>query len=364
MHKRCLCRIDSTLRCANRKPLFKPTRKTILSKWLISLWLFLILGGCQSDTEALNTHRGLTMGTNYSVQWWGKPSPKSEKIIAQFEQRLLEINQAMSTYIEDSELSRFNRLPAGASAEISDDFSQVIHAALDIAKLSQGAFDFTVGPLVDLWGFGPPGERTTPPEEAEITAVMSGVGYQNVSLQEKNAKLSKQQQSEIDLSAIAKGYAVDALASVLEGNGFENYLVEIGGELRASGVKPDNVPWRAGIETPQAQGRVIQQVLELKDISVATSGDYRNYFEQNGIRYSHTIDPSNGYPVTHRLASVTVLDSSCARADALATAIMVMGPEKGMQFAEQQALAVYFLIRESAGFKARWSLGFEGYVME
>ena len=338
--------------------------KTIFSKWLISLFLFVFLGGCQLDPAVLHMHSGQTMGTNYSVQWWGKSLANDEKLIVQFEQRLLDINQAMSTYIEDSELSRFNRLPAGASTEISDDFSQLMRQALDIAEWTQGAFDFTVGPLINLWGFGPPGERTAAPEKAQIEALMSRIGYQSISLQAEGVRLSKRRQSEIDLSAIAKGYAVDSLARVLDDNGLGNYLVEIGGEIRARGVKPDKIHWKVGIEIPQDQGRFIQRVLELRDISVATSGDYRNYFEQDGARYSHTVDPSSGYPVTHRLASVSVLDSNCARADALATALMVMGPDRGMQFAEQHGLAAYFLIREGPSFEVRWSRSFEKYSME
>lgn len=336
--------------------------KTISPKWLILLWLFLILPGCQPEQVVLIAHRGQTMGTDYSVQWWGDSTAKKYKLIAQFEQRLLDINQSMSAYIEDSELSRFNRLPGGSKLDISDDFLQVMREALNIAALSQGAFDFTVGPLVELWGFGSQGRRTTTPEKAEVAAMLSRVGYQAISLQAKGPVLTKHKQSEIDLSAIAKGYAVDALASVLERNGFRNYLVEIGGELRARGRKPSNVPWRAGIETPQDQGRSIRNVLELHNISVATSGDYRNYFEEGGVRYAHTIDPINGYPVTHHLASVTVLDSSCMRADALATALMVMGPIKGMQFAEEQGLAAYLIIRQEAGFEARWSPAFEPYL--
>lgn len=338
--------------------------KAISCKWLISLWLLLCLAGCQPEPVEKIVYDGQTMGTNYTVQWSGNVSTENKKLIAQFEKRLHEINLAMSTYIEDSELSQFNRLPAGESAGISADFTRVMRQAQAIAVISQGAFDFTVGPLVDLWGFGPPGERTAVPEKAEIDAVMSRVGYQNISLQVADMRLSKLEQSEIDLSAIAKGYAVDVLAGVLDDNGIHNYLVEIGGELRAKGFKYENVRWKAGIETPQDQGRALQKVLELRDISVATSGDYRHYFEQDGVRYSHTIDPSNGYPVTHRLASVTVLDSNCARADALATALMVMGPERGMRLADQQGLAVYFIVRVGERFETRWSRSFEKYSLE
>lgn len=212
-------------------------------------------------------HNGQTMGTHYSVKWWGNASTENENLVALFDQRLLEINQTMSTYIEDSELSKFNRLPVNSSTKISESFSRVMRQALDIAERSQGAFDFTVGPLVDLWGFGSPGERTGVPDESEISAILPRIGFQNISLQAGGAQLSKQRQSEIDLSAIAKGYAVDSLASVLDDHGFENYLVEIGGELRARGAKPADVPWRAGIEAPQDQGRFVQDVFELHNIT-------------------------------------------------------------------------------------------------
>jgi len=332
----------------------------------------LLLSACQVPPKALAAHAAQTMGTQYSVEWPARATIDDKKLGVEFDRRLEQINQAMSTYIVDSEISRFNRLPPGSQMGLSEDFAVVMLQAIKIARQTQGAFDFTVGPLVNLWGFGPPGARTTAPKEADIAALMSGVGYENIQLQADENKLSKpgistyrlskHRQSEIDLSAIAKGYAVDALARLLEENGIENYLVEIGGEVRARGRKPDGSAWRIGIEIPQDRGRAIEQVLALHDISVATSGDYRNYFEQDGVRYSHTIDPATGYPIRRGLASVTVLANDCARADALATALMVMGPDKGMKFAGQQGIAAHFIIRAGAGFSTRSSQAFDQYL--
>ncbi len=332
------------------------------AKYLALLGLLLVLSGCQPRPGDVNMHVGQTMGTQYSVQWIGGNTSDKKKLVLKFERRLFEINQAVSTYIEDSELSIFNHLPAGQEMAISEDFARIIGNALEIAALTQGAFDFTVAALVDLWGFGPSGAMTGQADQATIREALARVAYQNISLDKNTSILRKHAQSEIDLSAIAKGDAVDALAVILEEQGYNNYLVEIGGELRARGNKADGSAWRVGIETPLDQGRSINRVLVLDDISVATSGDYRNYFEQDGVRYSHTINPATGYPVTHALASVTVLDTSCGRADALATALMVMGPEKGMEFAGKHALAAYFLTRDGDGFVEKWSLEFERYL--
>ncbi len=328
----------------------------------IILLLTAFVIGCRPSTDALLMYKGETMGTYFSVQWQSTSTQQERTIREDIDRALLKLNQSMSTYIDDSEISRFNRVPVGVEVEISNYFADVVHLALEISRLTHGAFDFTVAPLVNLWGFGPLETDGKPPDEEVIQAQLHSVGYQHIHLNESERRLFKQKAATIDLSAIAKGYAVDVLGGVMEDAGVVHYLVEIGGELRAAGVKPDGLPWRVGIESPVAGERGVQLGIEIGDISVATSGDYRNYFEEQGVRYSHAIDPVTGKPVRHNLVSVTVLSPDCARADALATALLVMGPDRGLLFAEQHGLAAYFIVKTKAGFEAHWSSGFTSYL--
>jgi thiamine biosynthesis lipoprotein len=219
-----------------------------------------------------------------------------------------------------------------------------------ISKLSNGMFDITVGPAVNLWGFGPENRPYLIPTENEISKALNIVGYKNISVQ-LNPPAIKKHHPDIycDLSAIAKGYGVDKISEYLTQKGLPNHLVEIGGELRASGSK-FNKNWIVGISVP-SQEATIQETISLNDMSMATSGDYWNYFEADGIRYSHTINPLTGKPITHKLASVTVLTESCMNADALATAIDVMGPELGLIFAKENELNVYFIVKGNKGFE-------------
>lgn len=343
---------------------FRQTPEWPAVKLLATLFISLLfLTGCFSREPELVTHQGLTMGTTFTVKWVSDEPSSSSALNSEINQILERVNRSMSTYISDSELSLFNQLPAHQSADISPELAYVIRLGLDISEASAGAFDITVGPLVNLWGFGPDGRIVKAPTEQEIEAISQRVGFRFIQLE--GDKLSKRKNSYIDLSAIAKGYGVDAIAELLEKNGINSYLVEIGGELRAKGLKPNGQSWRIAIESPVASlDRSIHRIIEVKDVGIATSGDYRNYFEENGVRFSHTIDPITAKPITHKLASVTVLANTCAEADGLATAMMVMGPEKAKAFAESEAVEALFIIKSENGFEEFMTSGFNEYLVQ
>lgn len=303
---------------------------------------------------------GPTMGTQYHISWVGQDPDQASVLQAQVDERLRQINKNMSTYDPASELSRLNQAPSSADwRELSADLSAVLGMALQVWERSGGAFDVTVGPLVNLWGFGPQARPETVPSADDIQRVRAAIGSQQIVLDAAQQRLRLQAPLYIDLSAIAKGWAVDDIAALLERNGVVSYMVEIGGELRTRGLKPGQHPWRIAIERPQSvAGHEAALVIEPGAMGVATSGDYRNYFEEDGVRYSHTIDPATGYPVRHTLASVTVVHESTGLADAWATALSVAGPDKGMALAEQNGLAVLMLVREQDAFAQRTSSRF------
>ena len=312
--------------------------------------------------------RGPTMGTQFSVVLSGEGlQPEAlERLQAEIDAELVEVNAQMSTYLPDSELSRFNTEGGvGEAFGVSAELAEVVALALEISAASQGAFDVTVGPLVDAWGFGPdPRQRALLGDET-IAALRDRVGYEKLLVE--GASLRKTAADlRVDLSAIAKGHGCDRVAALVEAAGHANYMVEIGGEVRVAGSNPRGEAWRVGIERPtrDAEGaRAVEAILRVRDVSVATSGDYRNYFEQDGVRYSHTLDPRTGRPITHGLASVTVIDpASAARADAWATALNVLGPEAGLALAEERELAAYFLVRTAEGFEIQSSTAFAPYL--
>ena len=305
--------------------------KTVKAFIIATAFCFLS-SGCDGKQEHLI--EGRTMGTTYHVRvvtgFLQGVSGLKEKI----ENRLVEINAAMSTYQKDSEISRFNEInQTGSKFKISDDFYRVMKTAQTIYRLSDGAWDGTVNPLVDLWGFGRGGTKNKIPLEADISTLLSNVGFEKIEVLEPGSLLKKHAAVTLDLSSIAKGYGVDQVAETLRKEGFQNYLVEIGGEVFASGYRKDGNPWRIGINRPQADAAFdeVYKVVNLRNKAFATSGDYRNFFMVDGIRYSHIIDARSGYPVSNGVVSVTVIADTCTFADGLATAIMVMGPERGLE---------------------------------
>lgn len=292
--------------------------------------------------------QGRTMGTSYSIKLVVPAGLGVDlaRLHADINARLRTINARMSTYRPDSELSRFNASDSLEWFAVSDELAQLVSRAKAISALSEGAFDVTVAPAVNLWGFGPTPEPSEPPDAATIAAVRARIGDDKLEVRLDPPALRKARADlEVDLSAIAKGYGVDALATLLDAAGIEHYLVEIGGELRARGHKPDHQPWRIAIERPNPLAREVYRVVELRDAAMATSGDYRNFITWDKQLYSHSIDPETARPVEHSLASVSVITEDCARADALATALLVLGPERGMALAEREGLAAFFVTR-------------------
>lgn len=344
-----------------------------MKRRLISLTIALLLTSAgiyflnttQHTTDPTLSIAGSTMGTSYHLKIVSPPNQPLDRVLLEkkIQARLDEIDHKMSTYKTDSDLSRFNRHPINDWAPISAETFAVIAAGQKISEQSAGAFDITVGKLVNLWGFGPTINATAVPDADSIHSLQQQIGYHKLELQAQPPALLKHtEQVYVDLSAIAKGYAVDAIATLLDQHNINNYLVEIGGEIRTRGVKDHNLPWVIGIESPTTNERSVQRLLHLGSAAMATSGDYRNYFEHQGKRFSHTIDPRTGYPIEHKLASVTVIADDCMTADALATALMVLGPEKGLQFAEQQHLAVFMIIKHNDGFIERQSSAFSPYL--
>jgi len=287
-------------------------------------------------SEAKQEHviQGRTMGTTYTVKvvtgYFQSISGVKEKI----GNRLEEINRSMSTYQKDSEISRFNRFnKVGLKFKISNDFFQVMKAGQKIYRLSGGAWDGTVNPLVDLWGFGRSGRRDKVPPNSEIAALLPDIGFANIDVVNPGFLVKKRAAVTVDLSSIAKGYGVDEVAALLRNLGYKDYLVEIGGEIFAAGHRKDDTRWRIGINRPRADAAFdeVYKVVEIHNQAFATSGDYRNFFEVDGIRYSHVIDPRSGYPISNGVAGVSIVADTCTFADGLATAIMVMGPESGLE---------------------------------
>ncbi len=329
------------------------------AKAALLMVLLFALSGCSQEKTVWKLS-GPTMGTAYHVTVVDAPGVLDQaELQAMIDGELAAVNQEMSTYIPESELMRFNRGPVSQPVAISPNLALVIGQALEIYRNSGGAFDVTVGPLVNLWGFGPQPEPETIPAAEEIDALRAEIGSDALTLE--GQQLSRSRPVQIDLSAIAKGHGVDRVADLLTAQGIENYLVEVGGELRTAGVNPAGRVWRIGVERPSA-GQVVQKPIQVAGKGIATSGDYRNYYERDGKRYAHTIDPRTGRPVEHRLASVTVIADTCAMADGYATALNVMGAEAALKLAEELQLAVFLLVKTDSGFEERVSSAFAPYL--
>ena len=330
---------------------------------------------------------GDAMGTTYAIQADCAALLPRDRIDAE----LARINALMSTYDPHSELSRFNRAPTGVPMPVSADLVEVVGAAFSVAERTDGAFDATVAPLVGLWGFGADAARLDSLRSAEVhTQVANGnalrtalerlrysgdalappgtqventlrlVGYRRVAHRHDPPILEKLQSATLDLSGIAKGFAVDRVAGLLDDAGCRSYLIEFGGEIRALGKAPGGGPWRIGVESPSGQDHVMTLMLE--GGALATSGDYRQYRETDGVRVSHIIDPRTGYPVRHGLASVTVVAETAMMADAFATALLVMGETQARRFARDTGLAALFIVRAAGVFEVSHSEAMATYL--
>jgi thiamine biosynthesis lipoprotein len=302
------------------------------------------------------------MGTTFNITVVAKAETTGDlehKIL----RRLAEINKSMSTYDPESEISRFNRMTdVGRPFPVSEDFFKVMSVADELYRLTGGAWDGTVAPLVNLWGFGSRKRSPRVPAPDEIDALLPTVGFRHIhvaggALQKKRGSVT------VDLASIAKGYGVDQVAAVIMAAGINHFLVEIGGEIFAKGRRSDGLPWRIGINTPTpTAGKTdVYKVVAISDRAFATSGDYRNYFESGGRRYAHVLDPRTGHTVENGVASATVIAPTCTVADGLATALMVMGPDQGLALVDRLAdVECLILVKRPDGVLAEYpSRGFQ-----
>jgi thiamine biosynthesis lipoprotein len=334
--------------------------------WCGFVLAVLLCGACrpapQATARELVTWQGQTMGTTYTVKVAGQAVPEQDQGRARdaIEAQLALVNQLMSTYLPTSELSRFNQSAGSEPFPLSPETLEVFEVAQRVGALSGGAFDVTVGPLVNAWGFGPPGKPVHPPSAAELDELKLRVGWDKIALEHTPPAIRKSRPDVYcDLSAVAKGYAVDRVSETLSELGYLEHMVEVGGEVRARGRNAEGQLWRIGVEKPIEGGRAVQRALPLENLAMATSGDYRNYYEEGGRRISHEIDPRTAQPIGQRLASVTVVADRCVEADAFATALIVLGEEDAYRLAREQNLAVLFLVRQQDDFAERASPRFE-----
>lgn len=322
--------------------------------------IFWLLLTCSASAKTFEL-RGATMGTTYQIKFVADSDAVDAKNLhEQVERVLAEVDRQMSTYRPDSELSRFNCDAAGEWFPVSEATAEVCAAAREISEKTHGAIDVTVGPLVRLWHFGPtndsaaPDQSFRPPDDQAIAAARRTVGYRKLEVRAAPPALRKEVDGlEVDLSSIAPGYAVDELSELVAERGIDNYMVEIGGEVRAAGTREDDRPWRIGVERPTTGDRELQVSLPLTNAAIATAGDYRKFFEHAGQRFSHVIDPATGRPVEHSLASVTVVADSCIEADGWDTPLLVLGPDEGFQTAVRHGIAALFIERRGEQFNVR-----------
>jgi len=298
---------------------------------------------------------GQALGTGFTVKVVvpNQPTVVQEDVAASIRDAIDRVDMSMSTYRPDSELSRFNNHGTEVFP-VSPDLVEVVVEARRVAELSDGAFDITIGPLIDAWGFGP-APVTQPPDEEDIERLLRDHGFRRLEIDAGAGTLRKDRAGlRCDLSAIAKGYAVDRVSERMSAFGLTEHMVEIGGEVRTSGLSADGTSWRIGVERPESERRGLWRAVELNNAAMATSGDYRNYYEKDGVRISHIVDPRTGHPIRHTLASVSVIHPRCMTADALATALSVLGPEEGQALVESEGLAALFLVRGPDGEFTEW----------
>ena len=322
----------------------------------------LSLAACKRGAALLEL-AGSTMGTTYNVVALDNGQKVDKKALHQaIEANLSKVNVLMSNWDAGSEISRFNASKGTAPVVVSAELAELVGAANDVNMLSEGQFDLTLGPVIEAWGFGATGGHANMPAPADLAAVMETVG-QDRFLVLQNGQLSKSNpDTQIYLSSIGKGFGVDQVADTIKGFGISDFMIEIGGDLYVSGLNPEGQPWQIGIESPDALSAQAYRVAQVSNLGMATSGDYRNYFEKDGQRYSHIIDAQTGRPIIHQTASVTILAENAMLADAWATGLLALGAERGLEIANDLNLAAMFIDRDASagqkGFTARSSAAF------
>ncbi len=327
--------------------LLSPRRRLLLQ----GLGAAALAAGCGQPDRSAVQFGGPTMGSTYTVKIAGPHLDAATATAARraVEDALTGVVDRMSAYRDNSELSRFNRYRGPAPFALSGDTFAVFRLAQEVSAATGGAFDITVAPVVDAWGFGP-GRVQRVVDDAEVATLESRVGWRMLALDERDATVAKARADvRADLSGIAKGCAVDRAALALDALGLGDYMVEAGGEIRTRGHNTHGRPWQIAIERPDAVPQQAHRIVPLSGLAMATSGDYRIYFERDGARYCHEIDPATGRPINHGLASVTVVAANCGYADAMATALIVLGPARGHALAVALHVAAHFIVREGDG---------------
>lgn len=327
---------------------------------VVLLLACLSLAGCSERAEEFG---GPTMGSHYSVKYLrGSDGPALAEAQAATEAILAEVDQQLSTYRSDSLISRFNALPAHSCQPMPESLLGLVRFGEQLSLQSAGAFDLTLEPLLNLWGFGPQSRGEQVPSAEQLAEARKRVGHRHLHID--GQQLCKNVALMVDFNSIAAGYAVDRIAARLQQLGVNSYLVEVTGELKAKGRKGDGSAWRVAIEAPLDDQQVAQTILSLDGEGISTSGDYHNYFERDGRRYSHTLDPQTAAPITHGLAQVSVVDASVQRADGLSTLLMVLGPERGLAFAEREGIKALFVTRGTQGFVSQRSSAFQRWLVK
>jgi len=319
--------------------------------------LICLLSGC-GHGDSMESFSGPTMGSTYSIKYVRRSGlPAQADVRVEVEKILADIDRQMSTYRSDSDIERFNALPASRCQAMPTSILELIRVGEQLSVQSDGSYDLTVEPLLNLWGFGPQARGEKVPTAEALAEARKRVGHQHLRIE--GDRLCKDAAVEVDFNSIAAGYAVDMIAARLEAMGIHDYLAEATGELKASGHKADGSPWRIALEEPRDDRQVAERVIAVDGFGLSTSGDYRNFFEQDGQRFSHTFDARSGAPVSHKLASVTVIHPSALMADGLSTLLLILGPERGWDYAEKHDIGAFFVIRADTGFVTRSSHAFE-----
>ena len=331
-----------------------------------------LLSGCDSATtpatpaSTATVLDGKTMGTFWRVSVIGVDEAKAEALRAKVQAQLDADDRLLSTWKNDSALMRFNHATDTRPWPVSEAMADIVTLSLRIGAKTHGAMDITVGPLVNLWGFGPDKQPVATPDAQAIAAAKARTGLQHLQVINQSGRQFLQKDIPdlfVDLSTVGEGYAADHLARLMEQEGISRYLVSVGGALVSRGMNGEGKPWRVAIQKPTDRENAVQAIVDINGHGISTSGSYRNYYELDGKRISHVIDPQTGQPITHKLVSVTVIAPTALEADGWDTGLMVLGPEKAQQVVREEGLAVYMIVKEGEGFKTWMSPQFRTFLV-